>query len=196
MQAAWVPSLVRELDRPPHATTKSLHGTNKRFHVPWQRPKIPRATTKTWNSQKNKYLFIFKKDLVPPRQRTPVPFLVGKLRSHMPSGSPPQKKKMQIAIEQNRQTRTHPKRGSHVDINTLQTPAVPWQSAPDPATPSPDTEVEDAHRGSGNGGGHRRGHGTRGLQRETSSLRIFPGSYVVPRGRAFRAFSSRPLHGH
>lgn len=48
--------------------------------------KTPRATTKTWNSQINifikinKYLLIFKKDLVPPRQRTPVPFLVGKLR--------------------------------------------------------------------------------------------------------------------
>ena len=58
------------------------------------------ATTKTWHSQINifikinKYLFIKKKKkVVPPMQGTPVPSLVGKLRSHIPSGAPPQKKK-------------------------------------------------------------------------------------------------------
>ena len=40
---------------------------------------------------------------MPPMRGTPVPFLVGKLRSHMPSGEPPAKEEKKIALEQNRQ---------------------------------------------------------------------------------------------
>lgn len=74
-------------------------------------------------------------------QGTPVPSLVGKRRSHMPSGAPPQKKKKKKSpYTKIGKTRTHPKRESHVDINTLPTPPVPGQSVPDPATRSPDIE--------------------------------------------------------
>jgi hypothetical protein len=46
MQRAWVQSTVRKLD-----PTKNLDGTTEK-----KKKKIPRAATKTWHSQINKYL--------------------------------------------------------------------------------------------------------------------------------------------
>ena len=81
-----------------------------------------------------------------PVVRTPVPWGAGSLpgrETKIPHAlwcTPSKEEKKKSPYTKIGKTRTHPKRESHVDINTLPTPPVPGQSVPDPATRSPDIE--------------------------------------------------------